>query len=181
MLNLEPQWVAVYTNPRAEKKVQEKFANAGFDCYLPLQRQLRKWSDRNKWVEMPLFPSYVFVKICATDVVFIRNTIGVVMIVSFGRNIAVVPEREIAAIRRILEEDHEFVVENSLKLVKNARVRVLAGPFKDMEGTLVSNSKDGNFSVNIEALSASIVMTIDRELLEFVPDNAKETSNKFHF
>lgn len=175
MLNAELQWVAVYTKSRTEKKVLEKFVKAGYVCYLPMHRELHKWSDRNKWVEVPLFKSYVFVKITDTDVSNIRNIDEVVAIISFGGKIAIVPDSEINAIKRILAEENEFVVKSQSSLRKNSHVRVIGGPFKDMEGVLLNNCKDGNFSVQIEALSASIVMTIDRQLLEFVPESDSTT------
>ena len=56
-------WVAVYTRPRHEKTVKKEFQKKGFEVYLPMLKERRKWSDRKKWVEFPLFRSYVFVRI----------------------------------------------------------------------------------------------------------------------
>ena len=56
------KWIAVYTKPRHEKTVEKELQKKGFEVYLPLLKQRRKWSDRKKWVEFPLFRSYIFVK-----------------------------------------------------------------------------------------------------------------------
>ena len=59
----KPHWFAVYTKSRNEKKVYERLIDEGYEAYLPLQKRLKQWSDRKKWVEEPLLRSYVFVKI----------------------------------------------------------------------------------------------------------------------
>ncbi|HRX93358.1 MAG TPA: transcription termination/antitermination NusG family protein, partial [Chitinophagaceae bacterium] len=56
------RWLAVYTKPRWEKKVNKLFKEKGLESYCPLNKVRRKWSDRMKIVEEPLFKSYVFVK-----------------------------------------------------------------------------------------------------------------------
>ena len=61
-ITAELQWFALYTRPKAEKKVEERLSLAGFDSFLPLQTVIKQWSDRKKKVEIPLINSYVFVK-----------------------------------------------------------------------------------------------------------------------
>ena len=56
------KWLAVYTRPRWEKKVDQLLKEQGTESYCPLNKVKRKWSDRVKTVEEPLFKSYVFVK-----------------------------------------------------------------------------------------------------------------------
>ena len=57
------KWLAVYTRPRWEKKVNQLLSEKGVENYCPLNKVRRKWSDRVKVVEEPLFKSYVFVRI----------------------------------------------------------------------------------------------------------------------
>ena len=63
------KWIAVYTKPRHEKTVALELGKKGIESYLPLLKERRKWSDRKKWVEFPLFRSYVFVKIELKNVI----------------------------------------------------------------------------------------------------------------
>ena len=55
-------WIAVYTKPRHEKTVENELQKKGYEVYLPLLKERRKWSDRKVWVEFPMFRSYIFVK-----------------------------------------------------------------------------------------------------------------------
>ena len=56
------EWRVLYTKPRNEKKVFDRLVKQGFEVYCPCQKTLKHWSDRKKWVEEPLFKSYLFVK-----------------------------------------------------------------------------------------------------------------------
>ena len=55
-------WIAVYTKSRHENTVKAELKKINFEVYLPLIRKKRRWSDRTKWVDFPLFKSYLFVK-----------------------------------------------------------------------------------------------------------------------
>jgi transcription antitermination factor NusG len=57
------QWYIWYTQPRAEKQLQKRLAGEGIEVFLPLRKELHQWSDRKKWVEVPLFRGYLFTKI----------------------------------------------------------------------------------------------------------------------
>lgn len=171
----EPQWVAVYTRARAEKQLAEKIAARGYETYLPLHRQLHKWSDRKKWVEVPLFTSYVFVKITGKQVVPLREIDGVVYIVNFGnsRSIAWIPQKEIDNLRRLMASEQDFVVKNSQQLRRGSKVKILSGALEGMEGVLVSDCEEGNFAVEVTSLSASIVWKLEmqQDMLEYLEDN----------
>jgi len=72
-------WYAVYTRSRAEKKVLAELEAKNIECFLPLQKQLRQWKDRKKWVEVPLIPGYCFVHINRIDydrVLHINNVVS---------------------------------------------------------------------------------------------------------
>lgn len=174
MLNDTPQWVALYTNPRAEKRAEQRLKEAGYETYLPLQRKLHRWSDRWKSVEVPLFPSYIFVKIKKTDVVPIRGTEGVGFIVSWRSQPAIIPEHEIDSIRQLMAAEAEVHVLNDSGLKKGAEVRIVGGQFEGMEGMLISNCEDGNFSITISGLNVALVMQIEKALLEPIENASKE-------
>ena len=171
MLNDTPQWVALYTHSRAEKSAVQNLQNAGFEAYLPLQHIRRQWSDRWKVVEVPLFRSYVFAKICAKDVTPVRNTAGVVCIVSWHNQAAIIPEKEIAAIKRLMDSEKEIYVKSTSQLKRGTRVRILEGPFVNMEGLLVSDCEAGNFSISITGLDFSLVTTIEQSILAPIIDD----------
>ena len=89
------KWLAVYTRPRWEKKVNQLLAEKGVERYCPLNKIRRKWSDRVKVVEEPLFKSYVFVKVNDEDRTDVRMTPGVINFVYWQGKPAVIKEKEI--------------------------------------------------------------------------------------
>ena len=168
MLSQEPQWVAVYTSPRAEKTVTARIANdLQLETYLPLHHVLRKWSDRIKRVEVPLIPSYTFVKLREADIHRVREIYGVAGFVRFrDTGIAVIPEREMEDLRRLAESLQAVYVYNTDHLKKGAHVSVVAGEFAGMEGSIIKDCKDGNFSVQIEKLNISLVISLEPDVLQ---------------
>ena len=111
----------------------------GLECYCPLNKVRRKWSDRVKTVEEPLFKSYVFVKVGDEDRTAVRMTPGVVNFVYWNGKPAVVKDREITAIRMFLGE-HEHVEVRQMDLSINQRVKINQGALMDMEAKIVSLS-----------------------------------------
>ena len=170
-----PQWVAIYTSSRAEKKTESRLRNAGFETFLPMQHKLHQWSDRWKSVEVPLITSYLFVKIRARDVIPLRSTPGVSYIVSWHREVAVIPQKEIDAIHRLVDADTELYV-MSTQLTKGSQVRIIGGQFEGMEGTLISNCEEGNFCINISGLNVALITTVEQALIQPIEDSSK--SNK---
>ena len=57
---MTPQWFALRVRSRCEKVVAVAARSKGFEDFLPLHRRRQRWSDRSKWVEVPLFPGYLF-------------------------------------------------------------------------------------------------------------------------
>ena len=165
MLNDTHQWVALYTHSRAEKKTAQTLQTAGYEVYLPLQHTRRQWSDRWKSVEVPLFNSYIFAKIRDKDVAPVRTSAGVVTIVSWHGKPAIIPEKEIDAIKRLMDAQAKIHVKNSTQLKRGAKVRIVEGPFVNMEGMLISDCEEGNFCVSISGLDFALVTTIEESIL----------------
>lgn len=174
MLSTEPQWVAVYTMPRAEMRLAEQLSENHIESYCPTVRKRHKWSDRVKMIDVPLFSSYCFARIARNQVTKVRALSASVYIVAFGGVIATIPDNDIEVIRIALNAQQEFALQQSEKLNVGAHVKVLDGLFKDKEGILVDGSKDGNFGVKIEALNSVFVVKIDKNLLEIVDSNASK-------
>lgn len=160
---LAKKWLAVYTRPRWEKKVNQLLTDKGLESYCPLNKVRRKWSDRIKLVEEPLFKSYVFVKVDEAERAEIRQTSGVVNFLYWNGKPAVVKEREINAIRRFLNE-HENVELRSMEMNVNQRVRVMKGLLMDQEGEILElRSKIAK--VAIDSLGYILIAYIDRTKL----------------
>lgn len=158
-------WFAIYTNPRAEKKIFASLTEKGIESYLPLQRTLKLWSDRKKWVEEPLFKSYIFVHIPDDRYFEVLNTPGIVRYVTFEGKAVPIPEKQIEAIRYYLSTEDQ-PVETNIKLVPGQTVEVLKGPLHGLRGELVEISGRHKVKVEITAIGQSILVTIPLSQLQ---------------
>lgn len=157
------KWYAIYTRPRWEKKVNRLLVDKGIESYCPLNKVRRKWSDRMKTIEEPLFKSYVFVKIRDDDRTSVRMTDGVVNFVYWNGKPAIIKEKEIQVIKRFLDE-YENVEAVRMDLEPNERVRVAAGPMMDMEGKVLE-VKNKVAKVCIDSLGYILIAYIDKSKL----------------
>ncbi len=130
-------WYVVYTAPRAEKQVQQRLTEQGVEVFLPIHLSPRKWSDRIKMVEMPLFPSYLFVMTRKSDLYELVRIPGLARIVYFEGEPAVVRPQEIRAIRQFLE----CASGKACRLELDDEVRVAIGPMKDAGGKVIKIGK----------------------------------------
>jgi transcription antitermination factor NusG len=105
------KWLVILTRPRWEKKVHSALVQKGIECYCPLNKVQRKWSDRIKVVEEPLFKSYVFVKIKDNDRTAVRMTDGVVNFVYCEGKPTILKERQVQLIRHFLHSYKEIQLE----------------------------------------------------------------------
>jgi len=96
-------WYAVQTKSRHEKVVSQYLRATGVEEFLPLYRARRRWSDRVKVVEMPLFCSYLFCRCDGPGLGLVMNAPGVIHVLGYGAKPAPIPDLEITAIRRLLE------------------------------------------------------------------------------
>ena len=154
------KWYAIYTRPRWEKKVNHLLQGKGIESYCPLNKVRRKWSDRIKTIEEPLFKSYVFVKIDEEARTNVRMTDGVINFVYWNGKPALIKEREIQTIRRFLDE-HENVELVKIELKQDQRVKVIAGPLMDQEGKVIQ-VKNKVARVAIDSLGYILIADIDK-------------------
>ncbi|HEU4472926.1 MAG TPA: UpxY family transcription antiterminator [Flavisolibacter sp.] len=160
---MSQKWYAVYTRPRWEKKVNKLLLQKGIESYCPLNKVRRKWSDRIKTVEEPLFKSYVFVKISEDDRSKVRITEGVVNFVYWDGKPAVIKEKEIQTIQRFLDE-YENVEAVKMDFEPQDRVRVISGPMMDQQGKVLE-VKNKTAKVCIDSLGYMLIAYIDKSKL----------------
>lgn len=157
------KWFAVYTKPRWEKKVAGLLTQKGIENYCPLNKVRRKWSDRMKLVEEPLFKSYVFVRVTDEDRTAVRMTDGVINFVYWDGKPAVIKDKEIVVIRQFLNE-YENVALVKIDLQPGQQVRITAGPLMDLEGRVLE-LKNKVAKVLIESLGYMLVADIEKSKL----------------
>jgi transcription antitermination factor NusG len=160
----EPAWWALYTRHQHEKTVAEVLAAKGLEVFLPLYHSMRRWKDRRKMISLPLFPCYVFVRGGVNCRLPIVTTPGVCMILSKGDHASTIPEAEIEALRRAVEnplrvEPHPF-------LRCGERVRIRRGTLEGVEGILVRKKNSIRLILSVDMLARSVSVEIDAEDVE---------------
>ena len=156
----EKKWYVIYTRPRWEKKVHRLLDEKKIESYCPLNKVRKKWSDRMKIMEEPLFKSYVFVKVSEEDQLNVRIVNGVINFVYWLGKPAIVKEKEIEAIKRFLNE-YENVKAEPLELQPDIKVRIRQGALMDKEATIVKvlNNK---VQVVIESIGYMLTAFVDK-------------------
>jgi len=129
-------WLVIYTKPRWEKKLADQLTAKGFTVYCPTQRVKRRWSDRTKWIDQPLFSSHIFIHIETERRDAVYFTPGFVRFLFWNKRPAQVRETEIDTLKRWLNDfDHEAISIQSLAI--GSRVSVTSGPLQGREATVL--------------------------------------------
>lgn len=168
-------WHALYVRSRFERKVFDQLEENGIEAYLPLITLVKQWSDRRKKVEEPLFKSYLFVRNNPKEHLSILNLNGVVKFVTFEHKPVVVPENQIVAIKRYVddyEQDKEDKAMRNEDLKIGQLVRINHGPMQGLIGRLES-VKDKRLVVFIETVGQYLPVSIPRTKVEPIeePEN----------
>jgi transcription antitermination factor NusG len=140
----------------------------GVECYCPINKVKRKWSDRTKTVEEPLFKSYVFVKVSEEERTKVRLTNGVVNFVYWNSKPAVIREKEIQTIKLFLDE-HQNVQVRPMDLTAQQRVLITSGTFMDRTATVLDVRKK-EVKVSIDSLGYELVALIDKNKIALLDD-----------
>jgi transcription antitermination factor NusG len=159
-------WWVLYTRHQHEKTVAEMLSDKGFEVFLPLYESIRRWKDRKKLLALPLFPCYVFVQGGFDRRLQVVTTPGIHTILFYGERVAIVPEAEIQAIRRIVEG--KFRVEPHPFLKCGERVRVTRGSLEGVEGILVRKKNIYRLVISVDMMAQSVAVEIDATDVEAV-------------
>jgi transcription antitermination factor NusG len=152
-------WYAVYTKSRAEKKVALELDYKEIECYLPLQKKLRQWSDRKKWIETPLISGYIFVFISPKEYDKVLQTNGIVSYVRFEGKAAIIPDNQITAIKQVLQQTELSIDIVTRNFSAGDEIEVLDGPVMGLKGKLISIK--GKKKVAVELQQLNLTLTID--------------------
>lgn len=150
-------WRVLYTQPRAEKKVYDRFGEADIEAYLPLYTTIRQWSDRKKKVELPLFNSYIFVHVNESERLKALEVDGVVRYVYYLGKPALVRQKEIDAIKRFLNKTEGL----RIRVEQGEHVEIASGPMEGVYGKVIRINKD-KLVLRIEQLHMSLIAEVEK-------------------
>jgi transcription antitermination factor NusG len=157
-------WYALHTRHQHEKTVASLLSGKGLQIFLPLYSVVHRWKDRDKELLLPLYPGYVFLRDRLDRRLQILTTPGVHSIVGAAGCPEAIPEFEMDAIRRVIENSME--VEPNPFLRRGDRVRVTHGPLEGIEGILLRKKNAFRLVLSVEMLMKSVAVEIDASMVE---------------
>ena len=157
-------WYALYTRPRHEKQVQQELTNQRIEVYLPTQKIRRRWSDRYKIVEEPLFKNYLFVRSDGEHYRKALSPYGAVSFVTVEGKPAIIPDEELEALKILVTSE---IPHNPYPYMKAGRkIRLKYGPMEGCEGVLVRRRGLTRLVVTVHLLQRSIEAEVDAAWIE---------------
>lgn len=164
---MNKHWFVLYTKSNCEKKVAELLTKRGIENYCPLNRVYRQWSDRKKQISIPLFTSYVFVRVYETDLALIRTqTSSIVNAVYWLGKPAVIRDNEIQEIKNFLTKHTEIKLEKR-SVNHNDEVVIKRGPFYNQHG-IVQSVKNHSVVLSLPSLGYNMIAELDISNIQVV-------------
>jgi transcription antitermination factor NusG len=155
-------WYAIRVQSKYEQLVAGSLRGKGYEEYLPLYRSRRRWSDRVKEIDLPLFPGYLFCRFDVNDRLMpILTTPGVISIVGAGKSPIAISNQEIAAVQAIIRSG--LPTQPWPGLTVGSRVFIQEGPLAGIEGICLNVDKVFKLIVSIPLLQRSVAVEIERD------------------
>lgn len=154
-------WYALQTRVHRERVVEQRLQERGMATFLPMVTEVHRWSDRKKTVQLPLFNSYLFVKIAPSKVDRLRVLCvdGVFSFVGPRGEGTPIPDAQIEAVRALVDGQLPWSSHPFLKI--GQRVRVRSGAMQGVEGILVSRSGESSLVISVDAIQRSMAVRIE--------------------
>jgi transcription antitermination factor NusG len=153
-------WFALNARQRREKFVSTTLHSKGYESFLPFSRAKRRWTDRVKNIEIPLFPGYVFCRFDPRDKLSILTIPGVLSIVGNGKVPISIEDAEIQALQTVVYSG--LLAQEWGYLEVGKRITIEQGPLQGVQGTVLNcESHKKKLLVSITLLRRSIAVNID--------------------
>jgi|SRR6516164_955199 transcription antitermination factor NusG len=160
-----PVWYVAYTCPRHEKRVAQQVVDRGMRSFLPIYRSIRRWKDRRKELELPLFPGYCFVQIAIEQRIDLLRVPGVIDLVTFQGKPAPISHTEMEA---LIRSDRVGGLQPHPYLKVGRKVRVQNGPMAGIEGIFVRRKDRVRIVISVTLIQRAVVLEMDESDVEIV-------------
>jgi transcription antitermination factor NusG len=171
----EKHWYAAHTRANHEKRVAEQLGRRAVEHFLPLYQSVRKWADRRKRLEVPLFPGYVFVRLPLQERMRVLEIPSVARIVGFDHLPAALPDDEVEALRHGLTGQLRAVPHPYLNVGR--RVRIIRGPLEGCEGILLRSKSDLRVVLSVDLILRSVAVEVGAEDIVLVSESSIQTTS----
>ncbi|MBN2745139.1 MAG: UpxY family transcription antiterminator [Bacteroidales bacterium] len=153
------KWFVLYVHGRKEKIANDLLNQAGYRTYLPLEKKLKETKNRKRWVEEPLFKSYIFVKIKKYQLYDVLQSTYVTTYVKFQGEPATVREEDLLFIKRMLITQTSFeIVSGQMEVGKEVTLKT--GPFKGFKGNVAEIRGKNSIVVQLTQLNSNVVISL---------------------
>lgn len=169
-------WFAVQTKSRYENLVATLLRGKGYELFLPIYKSRRRWSDRIKELELPLFPGYLFCRFNPLDRFPILVTPGVMQVVGVGKNPIPVDDSEIAALEAAIRSGLPRQPWPFLQI--GQKVRIECKPLCGLEGILVEFKGRHRLVLSVTLLQRSVAVEVDDTWIRPIPLSSPVTSQR---
>ena len=157
---LQWPWFAILARTGREKSTTLLLENLGYQCFLPVNKSRRQWSDRIKELEVPLFPGYLFCRMNPHNRLPVLQTPGVIQIVGVGKSPIPVEEQEIAAIQCVGKSGLATMPWPYMEV--GHVVQIEDGPLRGLTGIVVKIKSGLKLVLSVSLLQRSVAVEVDR-------------------
>src|ERR1700730_10788022 len=166
-------WYALQVRSRKDGYVASQISGQGYECLLPTYKSVRKWSDRVKEAERPLFPGYLFCRFDFQNRRPVITTPGVLQIVGYGRTAVSISDEEIQSLQLAVSSGMPKQPWPYLEV--GQRVRVNYGTLSGLEGILVNVKGNHRVVLSVTLLQRSVAMEAESSWLSVVNEETGES------
>jgi transcriptional antiterminator RfaH len=167
---LEKKWHVLWTNARAEKKVFERLQECNIEAFLPLQKTIRHWKDRKKIIEIPLFPSYLFVNVSNKNYFSALNIQGAARFIYFEGKAATISEKQIDTIKLFLNQNIPVEV-TSGNVPPGSKVKIVSGALMGIEAEITNYLNKEVVVLRLDGIRQNMLVHIPSNFLEVINYN----------
>ncbi len=167
-------WFALTVKPHHERAVEAQLNAKSLETYVPFYRSKRRWSDRVKTIELPLFSGYAFCRFRFEDRLKVLSIPSVTSMVGFGGTPCPIPDKEIELVALIVNSGLPITPWPFLRI--GDRVRICQGSLSGLEGILAKEKAQFRVVVNVEMLQRAVAVEIQRDSLEAIVNPPKHSN-----
>lgn len=155
------KWFVFYIHSRCEFKVNKSLKALNIITYLPVKKTIRKWSDRKKEIEVPLFNGYIFIRATEKERLIALQEKHIVRCISDAGKPAIVPDWQIENLEKMISIRNDVNVIEGLAIGKELEIK--SGPFKGIRGVLLNVENKKHLAVSIELLNRTVVAHLSED------------------
>jgi transcription antitermination factor NusG len=161
------EWYGFRVRSRHEKVVSSSLRGKGYEEFLPLTRSRRRWADRSRLVELPLFPGYIFCVARRSDIGGIRSTPGILDVIRAGTQPLPARREEIENLQKATDAHLDMESCPFVETPAAGQLRIVSGPLKGLQGLLMEIRGAQRLILSVELLRRSVIVELPASSVVF--------------